>query len=83
MRYLVVGMLLAVSSTAPSAWAQSGQATSSTVQGHNTVQQAPSGGRTGGATDGGQSGQSTPEQTNQDRAVERQNDAATQICKGC
>lgn len=83
MKYLVVGILLALSFTAPSAWAQSGQATSSTVQGHNTVQQAPSGGRVGGAAGGGQSGQSTPEQTNQDRAVERQNDAATQICKGC
>ena len=66
-----------------SAGAQEGLATSSGIQGHNTIQQAPSGGRVaGGASNlGGTAGRGEP--TAQERQIEKHNNDVTQICKGC
>ena len=63
--------------------AQEGLATSGGVQGHNTIQQAPSGGRVaGGASNlGGTVGRGEP--TAQERQTEKHNNDVTQICKGC
>lgn len=81
---LIAYALIGTSAFAPCAWAQEGLATSSSVQGHNTIQQAPSGGRVGGAV-AGTAANSAPQGTSnaEERDIERRNNAATQICKGC
>lgn len=62
--------------------AQEGLATSTTIQGHNTIQQAPSGGRAprGGAA-AGTNNQGFSDA--QERRFEDHNNAVSQICKGC
>ena len=61
-----------------------GLATSSTVGGHNTVQQAPSGGTTSGAPGAGSPDSSTQGQpTVEERKLEQHDKAASEICKGC
>lgn len=75
--------LLALTLTS-GAGAQEGLATSSTLRGRDTIQLAPSGGRTVGTP-----GNALPDRATQgvpdagERAVERRNDAAMRICRTC
>lgn len=64
------------------AWAQEGLATSTTIHGHNTIQQAPSAGRA--ARSGAAAGTNNQGFTDaRERQFERHNNAVSQICKGC
>ena len=66
------------------AHAQEGLATSSTISGHNTIQQAPSGGRVQRAPVGDPEDHTTQGRpTSQEWKTEQWNDALTSICKGC
>ena len=80
---LILGGALLMLPLATGASAQRGLATSGTLGGQNTIQQAPSGGRVNGgiAASGGTAAQGQP--TAEERETEQRNNAATQICKGC
>ena len=80
---LILGGALFMVPLATGASAQRGLATSGTLGGQNTIQQAPSGGRVNGGTaaSGGTAAQGQP--TAEERETEKRNNAATQICKGC
>lgn len=86
---LILGGALFMVPLATGASAQRGLATSGTLGGQNTIQQAPSGGRVNGgsaasggsAVSGGTAAQGQP--TAEERETEKRNNAATQICKGC
>lgn len=79
---VIVAGALGVMSFGAGASAQEGLATSTTIQGHNTIQQAPSGGRVNrngapAATD------NQGFSNEQERRFEEHNNAVSQICKGC
>lgn len=80
----MLGGALCVVFLVSGACAQEGLATGGGVSGHNTIQQAPSGGRVGGgaaAPGGGGDGRGAP--TPEERRTEKHNNDVTQICKGC